>query len=257
MVNAATGEAAMQATATEHPDLVLLDLGLPGLDGLGVIHALRGWTKVPIIVLTARDDERSKVEALDAGADDYVTKPFGMAELLARINAALRRSSEGHVAEPEVTTPWLRLDLAGHRAFTGPAHDHEVHLTGTEWQIVGYLVRNAGRLVTHRPARRRRVGAELLAQPQPATGAHGQHPPQARAAPRRTRPLHHRHRSRLPLRNRSPPPSDPTAAWSTSRTQRRPPIPTFASGIVAAISACVRVDRGHGVERCRVRVSGA
>jgi two-component system, OmpR family, KDP operon response regulator KdpE len=150
VINAATGEAAMQATATEHPDLVLLDLGLPGLNGLGVIHALRGWTTVPIIVLTARDDERSKVEALDAGADDYVTKPFGMAELLARINAALRRASDGHVAsEPEVVAHGLRLDLGAHRAFVGPALDEEVHLTGTEWQIVGYLVRNAGRLVTH------------------------------------------------------------------------------------------------------------
>ena len=148
VLNVATGEGAMQAVATEHPDLVLLDLGLPGLNGLGVIHALRGWTTVPIIVLTARDDERSKVDALDAGADDYVTKPFGMAELLARINAALRRASDGHVAEPEVTTPWLRLDLAAHRAFVGAAHDEEVHLTGTEWQIVAYLVRNAGRLVT-------------------------------------------------------------------------------------------------------------
>lgn len=150
VLDASTGEAAMQVTATEHPDLVLLDLGLPGINGLGVIHALRGWTDVPIIVLTARDDERSKVEALDAGADDYVTKPFGMAELLARINAALRRSHDGHVAaDPDVTTPWMRLDLAGHRAFTGPEHAREVHLTGTEWQIVGYLVRNAGRLVTH------------------------------------------------------------------------------------------------------------
>ncbi len=150
VIDAATGEAAMQATATEHPDLVLLDLGLPGLNGLGVIHALRGWTKVPIIVLTARDDERSKVEALDAGADDYVTKPFGMAELLARINAALRRASDGHGApDPEVVADELRLDLAAHRAFVGVALDEEVHLTGTEWQIVGYLVRNAGRLVTH------------------------------------------------------------------------------------------------------------
>ena len=150
VIGAATGEAALQLTATEHPDLVLLDLGLPGMNGLGVIHALRGWTSVPIIVLTARDDERSKVAALDAGADDYVTKPFGMAELLARINAALRRSG-GIANEPaEVVVDDLRLDLAGHRAFVGEHHDHEQHLTGTEWQIVGFLARNAGRLVTHR-----------------------------------------------------------------------------------------------------------
>ncbi len=150
VIGAATGEAALQLTATEHPDLVLLDLGLPGMNGLGVIHALRGWTSVPIIVLTARDDERSKVAALDAGADDYVTKPFGMAELLARINAALRRSG-GMANEPaEVVVDGLRLDLAGHRAFVGEHHDREQHLTGTEWQIVGFLARNAGRLVTHR-----------------------------------------------------------------------------------------------------------
>jgi two-component system KDP operon response regulator KdpE len=150
VLDAATGEAALQLTASEHPDLVLLDLGLPGMNGLGVIHALRGWTTVPIIVLTARDDERSKVAALDAGADDYVTKPFGMAELLARINAALRRSG-GMATEPsEVVAEGLRLDLAAHRAFVGEHHDRERHLTGTEWLIVGFLVRNAGRLVTHR-----------------------------------------------------------------------------------------------------------
>ena len=90
VVYADTGESAMQAAATEHPDLVLLDLGLPGVSGIGVIEALRGWSKVPIIVLTARGDEQSKVTALDAGADDYVTKPFGMVELLNRIHAALR-----------------------------------------------------------------------------------------------------------------------------------------------------------------------
>jgi two-component system, OmpR family, KDP operon response regulator KdpE len=150
VIDASTGEAALQLTATEHPDLVLLDLGLPGLNGLGVIHALRGWTTVPIIVLTARDDERSKVAALDAGADDYVTKPFGMAELVARINAALRRSAGMANDPPEVAVDGLRLDLAGHRAFVGEQHDREVHLTGTEWQIVTFLVRNAGRLVTHR-----------------------------------------------------------------------------------------------------------
>jgi len=150
VVYADTGEAAMQAAATEHPDLVLLDLGLPGLSGIGVIEALRGWSKVPIIVLTARDDEHSKVIALDAGADDYITKPFGMAELLARIRAAMRRASDGGAEQSEVVTPWLRLDFAAHRAFVGVDHDREVHLTATEWQIVDYLARNEGRLITHR-----------------------------------------------------------------------------------------------------------
>ena len=90
VVYAESGESAMQTAAIEHPDLVLLDLGLPGLSGIGVIEALRGWSEVPIIVLTARDDELSKATALDAGADDYITKPFGMPALLNRIHAALR-----------------------------------------------------------------------------------------------------------------------------------------------------------------------
>ena len=94
VLEAATGEAALTEVARERPDIVLLDLGLPGMSGITVIEALRGWTDVPIIVLTARDDERSKVLALDAGADDYVTKPFGMAELVARVRAALRRAPE-------------------------------------------------------------------------------------------------------------------------------------------------------------------
>ena len=94
VVYADTGEAAMEAAATEHPDLVLLDLGLPGFGGIAVIEALRCWSTVPIIVLTARDDERSKVSALGAGADDYITKPFGMPALLERIRGALCRATE-------------------------------------------------------------------------------------------------------------------------------------------------------------------
>src|SRR3954465_13332568 len=110
VVQAATAQAAMQTAATVHPDVVLLDLGLPGMDGLSVIEALRGWTKMPIIVLTVRDDERSKVQALDAGADDYVTKPFGMAELLARVRAVLRRTPTADEERTEVTTSSFRLD---------------------------------------------------------------------------------------------------------------------------------------------------
>ena len=94
VTEAASGEAALTQVADDRPDIVLLDLGLPGIDGIAVIDALRGWTNVPIIVLTAREDERSKVLALEAGADDYVTKPFGMAELVARVRAALRRSPD-------------------------------------------------------------------------------------------------------------------------------------------------------------------
>jgi two-component system KDP operon response regulator KdpE len=143
-----TGERAMQVAASEHPDVVLLDLGLPGMDGVLVIEALRGWTTMPIIVLTVRDDERSKVQALDAGADDYVTKPFGMAELLARVRAVLRRNPTADEIPADVVTTSFRLDLAAHRAFAGD--DLEVRLTPTEWAIVEYLVRYPGRLVTHR-----------------------------------------------------------------------------------------------------------
>jgi two-component system, OmpR family, KDP operon response regulator KdpE len=148
---AETGERAIQVAATEHPDVVLLDLGLPGMDGVLVIQALRGWTDMPIIVLSVRDDERSKVQALDAGADDYVTKPFGMAELLARVRAVLRRPPNTQESKAEVTTSSFRLDLAAHRAFVNdPSGDGEVRLTPTEWAMVEYLVRYPGRLVTYR-----------------------------------------------------------------------------------------------------------
>jgi two-component system KDP operon response regulator KdpE len=140
---AATGEEALTVAARTHPDVVILDLGLPGIDGIEVAHALRGWTQIPIIVLSARGSESVKVAALDAGADDYVTKPFGMDELLARLRAALRRS---HPAEelPVVRTADFTVDLAAKRV-TGPSG--EIRLTPTEWQVVEVLVRHRGRLV--------------------------------------------------------------------------------------------------------------
>jgi two-component system KDP operon response regulator KdpE len=140
---AATGEEALTVAARTHPDVVILDLGLPGIDGIQVAEALRGWTAVPIIVLSARGSEAVKVAALDAGADDYVTKPFGMDELLARLRAALRRS---HPAEelPVVRTADFTVDLAAKRV-TGP--NGEIRLTPTEWQVVEVLVRHRGRLV--------------------------------------------------------------------------------------------------------------
>jgi two-component system KDP operon response regulator KdpE len=144
---AATGEIALATTASEHPDIVLLDLGLPGIDGATVLEAIRGWTKVPVIVLTVRDDERSKVQLLDAGADDYITKPFGMAELIARMNAVLRRMPEAGDVVAEVVTDHFRLDLAARRAFV---HSDEVRLTPIEWAIVIHLVRHPNRLVTYR-----------------------------------------------------------------------------------------------------------
>ncbi|MGH9190893.1 MAG: response regulator [Acidimicrobiales bacterium] len=181
---APTGEAALQLAARHRPDAVILDLGLPGISGIEVIEGLRGWTTVPIIILSARGAEHDKVAALDAGADDYVTKPFGMDELLARLRAALRRIAPA----PEsavVETPDFTVDLAakkvtasvgrptpsaatsrpeadaatGRRAGVGPegggraevtGPEGEVRLTPTEWGLVEVLVRNAGKLVSQR-----------------------------------------------------------------------------------------------------------
>jgi two-component system KDP operon response regulator KdpE len=143
---AASGEEALKLAASNHPDLVLLDIGLPGIDGIEVVEGLRGWTKVPIVMLSVRDAEDDKVRALDAGADDYVTKPFGMNEVLARLRAALRRH---HPApeEPVVDTSGFHLDLAQK---TAEVDGEAVHLTPTEWAIVEVLVRHPGRLVTQR-----------------------------------------------------------------------------------------------------------
>jgi two-component system KDP operon response regulator KdpE len=143
---APTGEAALTLAARKHPDLVVLDLGLPGIDGIDVIRGLRGWTTVPIVVLSVRETERAKVEALDAGADDYVTKPFGMDELLARMRAALRRSAPAE-EEAVVETRDFSVDLAAKRVSRDGA---EVKLTPTEWHIIEVLVRNPGKLVTQR-----------------------------------------------------------------------------------------------------------
>jgi two-component system KDP operon response regulator KdpE len=144
---AATGEEGLELAARVHPDVVVLDLGLPTLGGLDVLRALRGWTSVPVIVLSARHEEQTKVEALDLGADDYVTKPFGMDELLARLRATLRRSVPGQ-DDPVVETADFSIDLAAKRA--RDANGNEVRLTPIEWGIVTTLVRNRGKLVTQR-----------------------------------------------------------------------------------------------------------
>jgi two-component system KDP operon response regulator KdpE len=138
---AESGEQALQLAARRHPDVILLDLGLPGIDGLDVIDGLRRWSRVPIVVLSARDSEQDKVAALDAGADDYVAKPFGMDELLARLRAALRR---GAVAKDDRTieTSHFRIDLAAKQV--SGADDREIRLTPTEWQILEVLVRHHG-----------------------------------------------------------------------------------------------------------------
>jgi len=145
---AATGEEALQLVVDRHPDVVVLDLGLPGIDGLEVVRSLRTWSRVPIVVLSVREAERDKVAALDAGADDYVTKPFGMSELLARLRAAVRRSAPAD-DEPLVDTEDFVVDLASKQVRRHEAAgDVEVHLTPTEWSLLELLARRRGRLVT-------------------------------------------------------------------------------------------------------------
>ena len=141
---AATGEEALELAGRREPDAVILDLGLPGVDGIHVAQGLRGWSAVPIIVLSARGTEAVKVAALDAGADDYVTKPFGMDELLARLRAALRRANPA-LDVGTVRTADFTIDLLAKTVTAGGA---EVRLTPTEWQILELLVRQRGRLVS-------------------------------------------------------------------------------------------------------------
>ncbi|MGV9415731.1 response regulator [Nocardia sp. NPDC003693] len=148
VTTAATGAAALRAAAEKHPDVVILDLGLPDMDGIEVLAGLRGWSSTPVIVLSARTDSSDKVEALDAGADDYVTKPFGMDELLARLRAAVRRSATGTDAvEPIVETASFTVDLAAKKVTKA---GRDVHLTPTEWGMLEMLVRNRGKLVGRR-----------------------------------------------------------------------------------------------------------
>ena len=140
------GRAALTEAARAHPAVVVLDLGLPDLDGIEVLAGIRGWSAVPVIVLSARSSSAEKVAALDAGADDYVTKPFGMDELLARIRAAVRRAAPS-AAGPDagvVATDDFVVELAAHRVLRG---DEVVRLTPTEWSLLELLVRNPGKLV--------------------------------------------------------------------------------------------------------------
>lgn len=145
--SAADGQEALEKVASWRPDVILLDLGLPKLGGLEVCRSIRGWSTTPIIVLSVRDTERDKITALDLGADDYLTKPFGLGELLARIRVALRHSARASAAsDPILTFDDLRLDLARRQVQLG---GQELHLTPTEYDLLKLLATHAGKVLTH------------------------------------------------------------------------------------------------------------
>ncbi|MFH0847690.1 MAG: response regulator transcription factor [Chloroflexota bacterium] len=153
---AASGQDAVSGAAAHKPDLVILDLGLPDIDGVEVVRLLRQWSRIPIIILSVRGSEKDKIAALDAGADDYLTKPFGMGELIARLRAALRRAAHP-VAEPVFVAGDLKVDLTLRLVTVGGC---EVQLTPNEYDILKILVLNAGKVLTHRQLLREVWGAE-------------------------------------------------------------------------------------------------
>jgi two-component system, OmpR family, KDP operon response regulator KdpE len=149
LVEAATAREGLAQAAGRNPDIILMDLGLPDGDGIDLTRRIREWARTPIVVISARGQERDKVAALDAGADDYLTKPFGVGELLARLRVALRHAARGPDASPEpvFAVGDLRVDLVRRQVF---AAGGEVHLTPTEYKLLTTLVRHAGRVLTHR-----------------------------------------------------------------------------------------------------------
>ena len=145
---AATGRQGLVEAGVRKPDLVILDLGLPDLDGVDVVKALRAWTRLPILILSARGAEQDKIEALDAGADDYLVKPFGLGELLARLRVALRHAALAPAAQRETfSTGNLRVDLQRRLVYVD---DEEIHLTPIQYRLLAVLVKHAGKVLTHR-----------------------------------------------------------------------------------------------------------
>jgi len=149
LIESDTGSDGMSQAATRNPDVILLDLGLPDIDGLNVLAGVREWSHIPVIVITAREQEQDKITALDSGADDYLTKPFSAGELLARIRVALRHKDalQGGRTEPVFVLDALKVDLAKRQVFL---NGEEAHLTPIEYKLLAYLVKNAGKVVTHK-----------------------------------------------------------------------------------------------------------
>lgn len=197
------GATALQLAAARHPDVVVLDLGLPDMDGVEVIKGLRGWTRVPILVLSARHTSDEKVEALDAGADDYVTKPFGMDELLARLRASVRRAEpvgqEGADDVVVVETEGFTVDLAAKKVHRD---GRDVRLTPTEWHLLEVLVRNSGSTGQPEAAPPGGLGPVLRHRDQLPARLHGPAPPQAGGRPLAPPALRHGAGDGLPLRAR-------------------------------------------------------
>jgi len=161
VIEAATGQAALNQVVSAKPDLVILDLGLPDMDGLEVLRRVREWSQVPIVVLSVREREQDKIAALDAGADDYLTKPFGVGELLARLRTAMRHTLPAE-QEPTFQTGELKVDLARRQVWVA---NHEVKLTPTEYAILKYLVAHAGKVVTHQQLLREVWGPAYVDEP--------------------------------------------------------------------------------------------
>jgi two-component system KDP operon response regulator KdpE len=165
VIVAGDGAQALRVATEAHPDLVVLDLGLPDMDGVDVIRSLRGWTPVPIVVLSGRGDSAEKVGALDDGADDYLTKPFSVDELLARIRAVTRRRSTPD-GGPTTRIGRYAVDLSRHSAYAAEEPERGVHLTRTEWLLLELLVRNPGKLISQRQLLQEVWGPTYLGQTQ-------------------------------------------------------------------------------------------
>jgi two-component system KDP operon response regulator KdpE len=161
VIEAVTGEEGLRRAAADRPDLIILDLGLPDLDGVEVARRVREWSPVPIIVVSARGKEQDKVAALDAGADDYLTKPFGVGELLARVRVVLRHlaTAKGAIGEPVYEAGAIRIDLSRREVTTA---SRAVHLTRHEFNLLAALVKNAGKVLTHRQLLREVWGPDAI-----------------------------------------------------------------------------------------------